>query len=280
MNDPLEALEAAYENVEEAETKAEEVEEAEIIEEEIKPPGYKSYDEWIAEGKDPDRYKGKKAYEDEYNRIQEVKLLKDEVKTLSGTLKTTVDAIHDRESRAEARHRKELEAALAKAKELGDTEAAISTLEQLNELKPVVREAQVHPVLNDFINRNTSLVDPDLKKEFARIYNGKLKADGVGQYDELSEAAIAAYASSAMNGVKTLYPDRFKSPLNNRPAPKTPALKPGPTKIDVNQAIRDVKIESTLSPQNRDAASEIYDLIRAKDPKQAEAFAKRVMENV
>ena len=286
-NDALEALEAEYEEVEEGteeiqdviETEEEVEEEGneEIVSEE-NPPGYLSYEDWVDQGKDPDMYKGKKAYEAEYDRIQEVKDLKRTVKGMDDTLKSTVDAITERENKAEIRHRRELEAALAEAKAEGDTEAAIDAVEQLNELKerPVAEvKPTTHPVISEFLDKNPILESADVNAEFARIYNGKLKADGVGPNDQISEVAIRGYARAAMESVKTIFPERFSSPRNKRTTTVKTKAKAA-TKVDVGQKMRGLKL-NVASPQNLGAHFEIYEMIKEKDPAAAETFAKRIL---
>ncbi len=250
------------------------------------PPGYiDSYDDWIAAGKDPSLFKGKKAYEAEYNRIQEVKSLKDDMRQMNQTLKSTVDAIAERENRVDARHKVELEAALSQAKEDGDTDAAIDALDQLNDInaRPAPAPAQqVHPVIGTFISNNPVLEASEMHDEFGRIYNGKLKADGVGKNDPLSDAAIKGYANDAMRSIKTLYPDRFSSPKNVRKTTVRPKGKPAAT-VDLGQKIKGVRHEN-LSPQNRGAANDIYEMIKAKSKKPgdkadlaAEQYAKNIL---
>lgn len=244
------------------------------------PPGFiDNIDDWTAAGKDPDLFKGKKAYEAEYNRIQEVKSLKDDMRQMNQTLKSAVEAMAERDSRVDARHKAELEAALSQAKEDGDTDAAIDALDQLNDIKtrPAPAPAQqVHPVINTFISNNPVLGSEEMHSEFGRIYNGKLKADGVGKNDQLSDAAIKGYAKDAMDRVKSLYPDRFSSPKNVRKTTARPKGKSAAT-VDVGQKIKGVRHEN-LAPQNRGAANDIYEMIKAKDPKAAEQFAKRILE--
>lgn len=285
-DDPLAALEAEYEEVETVDVdeteeveelgETEELEQAEEVDEEA-PPGMLGYEDYIAKGGDPELFKGKKAYEAEYKRIQEVKELKRSMKAMGDTLETTVSAIAQREEKAEARHRKELEAALNRAKEDGDTDAALDAAEQLHSLKsqPVQQQTQTHPVIAEYIEKNPVLMNEEVKNEFARVYNGKLKADGVGAGDQLSEAALKGYARAAMAGVKQTFPEKFASPKNQRQTTLKLKAKPAATQ-NVGDRIKSVKIDS-LGKQNIGAANDLYEMLKEKDPAQAEIFAKRIL---
>ena len=196
MDSPeLQALAAQYESADIEEVEAvEELEEAEVVEEipeeveeaeevEANPPGFiDNLEDWVAAGKDPDKFRGKKAYEAEYDRIQEVKDLKAHMKSMQDTLKSTVDAVAKREEITNEQHRKALESALATAREDGDTDAAIEAATQLNDIQNTPKQTRPteNPVIGDFFENNPVLETPEIKAEFARIYNGRLKADGVG----------------------------------------------------------------------------------------------------
>jgi hypothetical protein len=286
--DKLDALDAAEEAevVEEVveeivEEAAEEVvEEVEAVEEESgELPGYLSYDEWVESGKDPSMYKGEKAYKAEYDRIQEIKGLKTDLKAMKETLKSTVDAIHERESKSEARHKAELEAALTRARENGDTDEAINVMEQLNDLKvqkPLPQQPQIHPVLNDFISSNDALNDSEVYSEFARIYDGRLRAEGVTPQQQLSDRVINAYARQAMDSVKQIFPEKFVSPSTTRRTIPKVKSKPAPKKADYGESLRKLKL-SNEAPQNVNAHNDIYEMLKERDPKQAEIFAKNII---
>jgi hypothetical protein len=243
------------------------------------PPGFKSYDEWVESGKNPEDYKGKNAYKAEYERIQEVKELKTELKGMNSTLQDTVKAISQREEASEVRHRKELEAALAQAKEDGDTDAALDAQEQLHSLRPEQVAPQApreNPIISTFIGNNSALESEDIKGEFARIYNGKLRADGVRPEDQLSESAINGYLKSAMDGVKSLYPDKFKSQRADRASVPRTKKKPVKPKQDVERGLKNLKI-SGLEGRNENAAIGIYNTIKRNSGEEAaNRFAKKM----
>ncbi len=293
MSDPLDALEEEYGDLlvddPEIDQADEDIDDDDAddaeLEDESNPPGFiDNLDDWVAAGKDPDLFKGKTAYKQEYDRIQENKQMKSEIRQMNDTLRSTVNAIAERENKAEARHRLELEAVLEKAKEDDDAAAAIDALEQLNDIKPPQAAApRTHPVIESFIGNNPVLGTPEIHDEFGRIYNGKLKADGVGKGDQLSDAAIRGYARGAMASVKALYPDRFSSPKNGRQTTARPKSKPA-QKVDISSQIKNMRHEN-LAPQNRGAAGEIYDDLKSKSKKPgdkadlaAQQFAKKMLE--
>ena len=280
-SEELQALAAQYEaeDIEEAEIVAEEIEEveeaevsanqeeevAEIAEEPEEvdsPPGYiDSMEDWIAAGKDPDRFRGKKAYEAEYERIQEVKELKNSFKTMQDTLKSTVEAVARREEQTNEQHRQELESVLANAREEGDTDAALDAAGKLHAIDSAPKRPQENPVIGDFLTGNPVLESPEIKGEFARIYNGKLKADGVGADEQLSDAAMRGYLKASMDSVKAIYPDRFVSPkINRQTAPKLKA-KPVAKSVDVVSALKSYKVDGA-SATNSGAPLGIYNMLK------------------
>ena len=244
------------------------------------PPGFiDNIDDWTAAGKDPEMFKGKKAYEAEYQRIQDNKDLHSTVKAMQVTLKATVDAVSQREEATNARHQKELEGALSRAREDGDTEAALDAADQLRDIKsqPPKQSQQTHPVISDFIEKNPVLMSDDVQSEFARLYNGKLKADGVGASDQLSDAALKGYARAAMAGVKQTYPEKFASPKNQRQTSVKVKAKPVARTPDLVTALKAYKIDG-VSSTNSQAPLGVYNSILANNGKEAaENFARNLL---
>ena len=260
----------------------EEEQEAVIVDEEApeeeSPPGFiDNMDDWIAAGKDPDLFKGKKAYKAEYERIQQVKGLQNSFKTMQETLKSTVEAVARREEQMNEQHRRELEAALATAREDGDTDAALEAASKLNEIKSEPRRPAENPVIGEFLSSNAVLESPEIKTEFARIYNGKLRADGVSPDEQLSEAAIRGYLKASMDSVKAIYPDRFVSPKINRPsAPKIKAKSPRPA-VNIESALAAFKVDG-VSSKNAGAPLGIYKMLKQTAGEEAaKSFAESVL---
>ncbi len=290
MSTDLEALKAQYDadNIEDEVVDDQQEDGNEVIDDELEddqeeqhdeaPPGLKTYDQWIAEGRDPEKFKGRKAYEAEYKRIQEVKELKSSVKGMAETLKATVEAIADRETKAEARHRKELEAALNDAKETGDIDAALDATEQLHQLNnaPKQQARREHPVIADFIEDNVILESPEIRAEFQEIYNGILRGRGVGANTVLSEGRIKLYLKSAMDEVKSIFPEKFSSQKVNRQVQVKGNRVPASKVNDVTQQLKSYKV-SGVSKQNEGAALDIYNSLMKTSPGAAKLFAQNLL---
>jgi len=289
-NEELAALAAQYEaeDIEEAEIVADEVEEteeaAELEEAEDaeeaseNPPGYvASYEDYVAAGNDPEKFKGKKAYEAEFQRIQQVKELTNSVKTMERTLKSTVDAISKRDEMTAAQHRKELEAALRTAREDGDIDAALDVHEQLQTLRAAPKQQQENPVIGEFFSNNPVLESPEIKSELARIYNGKLRADGVGKDEQLSDAAMRGYLRASMDSVKAIFPDKFTSPKIARATKPQLKAKPAAKTLDIVSALKSYQVEGASS-KNQDSALGIYRMMEKTQGKEAaDTFAKTLL---
>ena len=292
MPDPdLQALAAQYDAedaeevvlIEEVEEIKEEVdlEESEVIEEveeEGNPPGFiDNLDDWVAAGKHPDDFRGKKAYKAEYDRIQQVKNLENSFKTMQETLKSTVDAVAKREEITHEQHKKELEAALATAKDDDDVDAALDAAEKLNDINSAPKQRAENPVIGDFFNNNPALESPEIKSEFARIYNGKLKNDGVTPDEQLSQAALKGYLKASMDSVKAIYPDKFVSPkINRQTAPKIKA-KPARVKVNVEDALSKYKVDGASS-KNSGAPLGVYRMLKeSAGDEAAKNFAESVL---
>ena len=289
-NEELAALAAQYEaeDIEEAEIVAEEVEEAEEAAEveeaedaeeaSENPPGYvASYEDYVAAGNDPEKFKGKKAYEAEFQRIQQVKELTNSVKTMERTLKSTVDAISKRDEMTAAQHRKELEAALRTAREDGDIDAALDVHEQLQTLRAAPKQQQENPVIGEFFSNNPVLESPEIKSELARIYNGKLRADGVGRDEQLSDAAMRGYLRASMDSVKAIFPDKFTSPKISRATKPQLKVKPAAKTLDIVSALKSYQVEGASS-KNQDSALGIYRMMEKTQGKEAaDTFAKTLL---
>ena len=271
--------------VEDSHEEPEEIEEPEDVvaedqeEPEGNPPGFiDNMEDWVAAGKDPDKFRGKKAYQDEYTRIQEVKELNAKFKQMQETLKSTIEAVARRDEQADAQHRKELEVALRSARDDGDTDAALEAQEQLQALKSNVkpRTPTQNPVIGEFLGSNPVLESEEVKGEFARIYNGKLRADGVAPDEQLSEAAMRGYLRASMESVKTIFPERFASPRLSRQSKPQLKAKPAAKALDIESALRSFKVDGASS-RNQSAAYDIYNMLKKDSPDAAENYAKSIL---
>jgi len=238
------------------------------------PPGYVSYEEWIKAGKDPDMYRGKKAYKEQYDLIQKNK----EMKQLKRELEKLRDEAIECEKIQVSREKKALEKEMAIAREDGDIDAVLDLkdkMDTLNRQEAQHNQPQVHPVISEFVSSQQILEDPDIKREFARIYDGKLRADGVGMNDQLSPAAIKGYLAESMNRIKSLYPDRFKAKSVARTGPPIKTGKPAPVKVDFEKKLSQLSFGDGL---NKAAAINMYRQIKNDSGQNAaDDFAKQFL---
>jgi len=123
------------------------------------------------------------------------------------------------------------------------------------------------------------LENDEVKREFERVYNGKLKADGVGVNDQLSDAAIKGYLRSAMDSVKSIFPDKFQSSRINRVAPvKTKSVPPSQA-VDLEARLRAYKVPGAQK-HNESFALEMYQMLKETSKEQADAYANSVLRGV
>lgn len=162
------------EQVEEVEEVVEEVEETEESEE-TTDNGFKSYDEYIADGGDPDFYRGKKAFEQQKEIIAELK-----------TWKSKTKQIDDFMFQQEKRHAKETERLLAdieKAKKEAKNELDFDKYEELERQRQDIQGVATEkhegeaPVIADYRQSNPELnpaapnFDPVYASAFAAAFN-------------------------------------------------------------------------------------------------------------
>lgn len=263
------------------------VEEPEVIEQELEvaenPPGYVSYEDWVADGKNPDDWQGKNKYSQQYDLIQDNKGIKSELRGLNDLMRQTVDATtamqEEKYNQGKIDAKSELDKAIAEE----DINAVIAAKDKMANLTPPAATPQVNPVHNEFFSSNavldksSSQYDPEFSNEFERIYHGKLQADGVMPGQMLSNQAIQGYMGLALKSAKELFPDKFVSPRNSRQAAKPTTKRAAPTKTAADN-IKNIKV-TTKNPRDTNAVNDVYEAIKAKDPKAAEAFAKRMGES-
>jgi hypothetical protein len=264
--------------------------ENEIIEEEIKeepkanPPGFiDNMDDWVAAGKDPDLFKGKKAYEQEYDRIQEIKGLKD-------TMQTVVEGFSDWKTQQQQEMDKQVDQArnqaqadLEKARDDVDVDAALEAQKKLDGLEAKPEAQKQHPVISDFYNKNPILdktnaqYDEDVWRD-ASMFQASLinELTGGNQSVQLTESQIARSMQVALNKAKTMNPDKFVSPRNNRKAAPTATRRETQGPTDYGAKMKSVKIVGK-NKRDVDGANDVYQMIltRAGDPAKNKAAADK-----
>lgn len=262
----------------------EEIEE-EIEEEEIEdnPPGYMSYEDWIADGKDPDDWQGKNKYSQQYDLIQHNKEFKSELKGMNDLLRQTVDATTAMQDERYQQGLADAKAELAQALENNDAQAAVAAQHKIdNTPAPAsTANAAINPIVGQFVNdtplldEGSTQFDVEFDAEFREIYNGKLRAAGVGPDTQLSERRLKSYLDSALKDTKGLFPEKFESPRNNR---KTTGgkQKRGSSKVSAADNIKNVKI-ATRNPRDNNALMDTYNAMKDKYGQEvADNFAKKM----
>lgn len=291
IDEALDALEIENEEaiVEEVIEEVAEVEKEQVIEEvEVKqdPPGYiDNIDDWIAAGKDPDLFKGKKAYSAEYDRIKEIKELKETMQVVTDGIGEWKEQQKQTMDQQVEQARSEAVAELERARKDVDVDRAIEAQKKINDLdKPKQEEYKPMPVVADFFSKNPILdknspqFDAEVFKD-ASMYQTNIinELTGGNMQVELSPSQVERSLKVALSKAKALSPDKFVSPRNQRKAAPAPAR----TKVqqkggDYQSRLKTVKSNSK-NHRDTNAANEIYEMLKAKDPKAAETFAKNVL---
>jgi hypothetical protein len=276
MNEILDGLEEDQE--------VDETEENIEAKEEEKPPGYKTLEQWTAEGKDPADYKGENAYKAEYERIQEIRELKSTMKTLVDSMsewKTTQTQEMNRQVE-EARQQAQLE--LNKAKEDEDINAALAAQEKLNSLETQPVQPALNPGIAEFIQKNPILDSNNSKfdqeffndmSQFQQTIVDRMTNGDKARIAQLSPTQITRTMQLAYKEAQALHPDKFSSPRNQRQS--TPSTKQrNSQKVNFETQLKGIK-GSKLNPRDSNPATDIYEMLKAKDPEAAKTFAQNVL---
>ncbi len=266
------------------------------------PPGFKSFDEYVADGGDPDMYRGRKAYEAEHNRINENKDLKRELKGLKGTVQQTMDAVNEWQSTERKKIRTELEAELHEAMENEDPKAAVEAKEKLNELddapSPQPATGEESGVIQDFRAANP-MIDAD-SEQWNEEFNADVEAFYNGMYAQLSyngkkkltDGQIKRCLKRAMREAEDLHDieppagkadasARGESPRNSRQPGQRQQRGRRTRQQQAKPRAEDFKIDNPRNPRQGNAAAEVRDMIKKtaednarKQGKSAEDIAK------
>lgn len=281
--DVLKELEDEYNQLDHDVTVDDDNQDDEAVEQDDNPPGFKTYDEWVAAGKDPDEYKGKKAYKAEYERIQEIRDLKNTMEQVVSAAGTWQEQQQQLMAQQVEDAKKEAIKELEQAKEAQDIDGALAAQKKIDELsKP--KQPKQNPIITDFIKKNPIIdqsseqFDRDFFDDMRLFQNGELDRllDGDrSRQGELTETQIARATKNAFEKAKKLHSDKFVSPKNKRPSPSQPGKRQVQSQ-DTTLKLKSVK-GSSRNPRDVSPANDIYELIKAKDPKAAETFAKNIV---
>lgn len=196
--------------VEEQEDHEEVVEDQEQL-----PKGYKTLEEYIADGGDPDYYRGPKAFAEQRKIIDELKETKGKVKRIDDEM-LRLQKFHDQEKK---RLLSEIDVKRAKAKEDMDFEAYDQLGEQKRQLETAEPPQQQgeHPVIASFradnpvLNQADPSYDPVYASAFAAAFNVMVQEGQQRAGRELAEAEIQRYLAETKNKLSPGQPQRRPS---------------------------------------------------------------------
>ena len=283
INDPIESDPIEEETIDEIAD--------EVIEDELKPKenplGYiDNLDDWIAAGKDPDLFKGKKAYSQEYERIKEIKELKASMQAVADGVSEWKEQQMEATAREVEKARKEAIAELERAKDDMDIDAALAAKEKidgLNTQQP--QQPRLNPVISDFFSKNPILDEKsaqfdaeffdDMKLAQHTLLN-QLTGGDQTLAAQLTPSQIERSLKVAYSRAKDLNPDKFVSKRNSRQAAPTVNRREPSKGGDVVTRLKTVKSDGK-NKRDTKAATEIYEMLKAKDPAAAETFAKNIL---
>lgn len=294
MNDALDVLEKetgeTFDKEEDLSLADEHLEGEEAIEGKLddepkeKPPGFLTYDEWVAKGKDPADYRGENAYKKQYDALKEVRELKETMNHVVDGMETWKQQQNDQKTEEIAQARVDLVAEFEQAKEDEDLDAALLAQEKINKIDSKPQAVQVNPIISDFTRKNP-IIDPqntqynaEFHQDMIMIHNGKLDqllGGDRSRAGELTQQQIERVQKMAFNQAKELHADKFVSPRNKRNSAPQPGKRAAPTNTSVTTKLKSIQGNSR-NPRDTDSANEIYEIIKARDPEAAERFAKNL----
>jgi hypothetical protein len=251
------------------------------------PPGYiDNIEDWIAAGKNPDDFKGKNAYKAEYERIKEIKELRQ-------TMETIVDGVSEWKEQQKkltaeqiVRAKQEALEELAKAKEDMDVDAALAAHDKIAQLNRTTAPP-LNPVIKDFFAKNPILDEKssqydqeffqDMKMAQHSILN-QLTGGDPNLAAQLTNSQIERSLNVAYSRAKELHQDKFVSKRNNRQSAPAPSAVQRENKgpVDYGAKMKNVKL-SGKNARDVSAAYDVYEMLKEKDQKAADTFAKNFL---
>ena len=239
------------------------------------PPGFKSYEDYVADGGDPARYRGSQAFSDEHDRIEENKRLRKEIKGLNTTVQQTMDAVTDWQTQERTKIRKELEADLNTAKEAEDVDGAIAAQQELDKhdatpaaaAEPAEAQHEEHGAIMDFreanplIDQGSDQFNAEFNADVEAFYNATAEQLSMNGRRQLTDKQIQRCLGKAMKEARDLHADLFESPRNNRQDGKQTRGKRRQGARDPAPKAENYVINNPRNPSQRNAASDVRDSI-------------------
>ena len=246
FDDKVEELEEQIEQEEEQDEPADE-----------SPKGYKSYDQYIEDGGDPDMFRGKKAYEQFYDKNQELKALKNDIKEVKLGVSQMAKAQQEAHNQTVAKLMAQFEDDMQQAKDSLDFEAyekanrARDNLQKQNVGKAPESERPFQSIISNFRSLNPALdpssseYDVDLDQAVVNRVNAKAAKMNINVLDE---SDIKSLLEDSFNDAKGKF-TKYQS--------KTPKTPPKTRQLDKKSVQSTDKVLSGLSETQRG----IYDIV-------------------
>ncbi|NOY72206.1 MAG: hypothetical protein GXP14_07485 [Gammaproteobacteria bacterium] len=262
------------------------VEENLETEEKKEQEGYMEHEQWIAAGKDPEKFRGRKAFDDHGESIQTIKDLKNQFSRFSetvGELKATYE--QDANRRVE-QARTEIQAEIEKAREDEDIQAFEAAKNKLDGLKQTEQTVRPLGIIQEFLSKNPVLdansdqFDSNLYGTWAKTHDATLDSILSGDRNKqntLTEDEISRSMNGAMQTAKGLYPEKFTSSRNSRQQAPTGGTKKPTQSVDYRSRLKDIP-SNIMNSRDTTANIDMYDLLLKKGSKKdADDYAKAVL---
>jgi len=227
----------------------------ESAEEVAKEYGYKDYKTYVDEGGDPDMFRGPKAFMD-YREMKDKG--KEKYANLEGKMDDMVTHFAQATTQQKEAHRKELDKALAEAKEDSDIDKYAEVSKEIQELEKTPQKIEEPQVVRDFRKSlpELDLVSDKFNKSFNASVEMQVNQKSLSQSQklgrQLSDLEMSVIMNEVVDEVKPDFPHLFKTRKRKNP----PKQGDGPSKGDK-------KADPLLS---LDAESrEMYDFLKSKD---------------
>ena len=190
--------EESEDEVSNEETQQEEApeEDAEVVER-AKKYGHLSKEEWVAAGKDPDKYKTPEEFDKTGKVIEQLYSLKKKVDQRDREIQALVDYQQRTSQREYERAKNDLESRLASSKDDMDMEGVAHYTKELTRLEDMEQNSQIqqlqqaqHSAQTAFIERNQHWFNdrnPDLKQRAIEIDNELKSVYPNATYEELAQ---------------------------------------------------------------------------------------------
>lgn len=182
-----------------------------------KPKGYQSYDEWTRAGKDPDEFKGSKAYAKEGERYEALIRTQREVKEVKDLAAKLWEQNQKIEEAAYKRAKEELKLESMNAARIGDVEAVNTITDRLIELestKPQVVKSVEKPVVPDsvsrFLAKNSWYTNPRTEEDHIKAAFIKFQ-DERGIPDHYAEKGITLSVDQHMEVLQQRIDEKFNT---------------------------------------------------------------------